>query len=145
MIHSAVGKVLGVKSYFFTVFLLIFCPLDPDPWICIFLRIRIRIQDVKMLRIFRIGFLSTIIILLCLLYFFLGMTKSAEFSLLNLIYYLILILKIFSKVHIFWKYRYLESLGIAIVISKKKAKIKLLLNKFYNLHIQFVSSAGGWT
>ena len=38
---------------------LIFCPLDPDPWICIFLRIQIRIQEAKILRIQRIRILST--------------------------------------------------------------------------------------
>ena len=43
--------VLGVKEFFFSVWL-IFYPLDPDPWIRIFLRIRI--QKAKILRI-RIG------------------------------------------------------------------------------------------
>ena len=38
---------------------MIFCPLDPDPWIRIFLRIRIRIQEAKILRIQRIRILST--------------------------------------------------------------------------------------
>ena len=42
------------KKVFFAVFgwYLLFCPLDPDPWICIFLRIRI--QEAKILRIQRI-------------------------------------------------------------------------------------------
>ena len=52
--------VLGVKK-FFCIFWLIFHPLDPDPdpWIRIFLRIRI--QEAKILRIqrFRIRILST--------------------------------------------------------------------------------------
>ena len=37
------------KKVFFCSFWLIFYPLDPDPWICIFLRIRI--QEAKILRI----------------------------------------------------------------------------------------------
>ena len=45
--------VLGVKKFF----LLIFYPLDPDPWIRIFLRIRI--QEAKILLIQRIRILST--------------------------------------------------------------------------------------
>ena len=48
--------VLGVKKFFFS-FWLIFYPLDPDPWIRIFLRIRI--QEAKILRIQRIRILST--------------------------------------------------------------------------------------
>jgi len=42
---------------FFCSFWLIFYPLDPDPWIRIFLRIRI--QEAKMLRIQRIRILGT--------------------------------------------------------------------------------------
>ena len=38
-------------NFFFCSFWLIFCPLDPDPWIRIFLRNRIRIQEAKILRI----------------------------------------------------------------------------------------------
>ena len=30
-------------------FWLIFCPFDPDQWICVFLRIQIRIQEAKIL------------------------------------------------------------------------------------------------
>ena len=48
---------LGVKKFFFLSFWLIFYPLDPDPWIRIFLRIRI--QEAKILWIQRIRFLST--------------------------------------------------------------------------------------
>ena len=44
--------VLGVKNVFFCSFWLIFYPLDPDPLIRIFLRIRI--QKAKILRIQRI-------------------------------------------------------------------------------------------
>ena len=47
--------VLGVT--FFCSFWLLFYPLDPDPWIRIFLRIRI--QEAKILRIQRIRILST--------------------------------------------------------------------------------------
>ena len=46
-----------VQIWFFCSFWLIFCPLDPDPWIRIFLRIRI--QEAKILRIQRIRILST--------------------------------------------------------------------------------------
>ena len=46
----------GVKKIFCS-FWLIFYPLDPDPWIRIFLRIRI--QEAKVLRIQRIRILST--------------------------------------------------------------------------------------
>ena len=42
-------------SIIFLQFLLIYCPLDPDPWIRIF----IRIQEAKILRIQRIWILST--------------------------------------------------------------------------------------
>ena len=49
---------LGFDSkFFFYSFWLIFCPLDPDLWIRIFLRIRI--QEAKILRIQRIRILST--------------------------------------------------------------------------------------
>ena len=44
---------------FFCSFWLIFFLLDQDPWIRIFLRIQIRIQEAKILRIQRIRILST--------------------------------------------------------------------------------------
>ena len=44
-------------KFLFCSFWLIFCPLDPDPWIRIFLRILI--QEAKILRIQRIRILST--------------------------------------------------------------------------------------
>ena len=47
----------GFQSIFFFSFWLIFCPLDPDPWIRIFLRIRI--QEAKIFRIQRIRILSS--------------------------------------------------------------------------------------
>ena len=47
------------KKSLFLQFWLIFYPLYPDPWIRIFLRIRIRIQETKILRIQRIRILST--------------------------------------------------------------------------------------
>ena len=54
---------LGFKSkiLFFCSFCLIFCPLDPDPWIRIFLQIWIQIKEAKILRIqrIRIWILST--------------------------------------------------------------------------------------
>ena len=61
---------LGFESkHFFCSFWLIFCPgfLDPDSWICIFLRIRIWIQEAKNLRIqrIRIRILSTVCNLEC--------------------------------------------------------------------------------
>ena len=49
--------VLGLKKFFFCSFWLIFYALDPDPWIRIFLLIRI--QEAKILRIQRIQILST--------------------------------------------------------------------------------------
>ena len=49
---------LGVKKFCFCSFWLIFYPLDPDPWIHIFLSIRI--QEAKILRIQRIRILSTV-------------------------------------------------------------------------------------
>ena len=45
---------LGFESFW-----LIFWPLDPDPWIRIFLRIQILIQEAKILGIQRIRILST--------------------------------------------------------------------------------------
>ena len=39
------------KIFSFSFWLIFFCPLDPDPWICMVLRIRIRIQEAKILRI----------------------------------------------------------------------------------------------
>ena len=44
------------KKVFFCSFWLIFYPLNPDPWICIFLRIRIK--ESKILRIHRIRIIS---------------------------------------------------------------------------------------
>ena len=46
-----------IKILFCCSFWLIFCPLDPDPWIRIFLRIPV--QEAKILRIQRIQILST--------------------------------------------------------------------------------------
>ena len=37
------------KIFSFSFWLIFSCPLDPDPWICMFLRIRI--QEAKILRI----------------------------------------------------------------------------------------------
>ena len=47
----------GVKKDFFLQFFVAFFPLDSDPWIRIFLRIRI--QEAKILRIHWIRILST--------------------------------------------------------------------------------------
>ena len=49
-------NLLFVNNFNHFWFWLIFCPLDPNPWIRIFLRIRI--QEAKMLQIQRIWILS---------------------------------------------------------------------------------------
>ena len=55
---------LRVKKVFLCSFWLILCPLDPDTWICIFLRILIWIQEAKILRIQRIRIRILTIVLL---------------------------------------------------------------------------------
>ena len=65
--HSEIRKLYNLsffqkfrfRSKVLCSFWLIFYPLDPDPWICIFLRIWILIQEAKILRIQRIRILST--------------------------------------------------------------------------------------
>ena len=62
---------------FFFSFWFIFCRLDPDPWIRIFLPNRIRIQEAKILRIQRIRMISTASREpLCFLFIFLISCKS---------------------------------------------------------------------
>ena len=55
-IISLLSKVQILDLEVICSFWLIFYPLDPDPWVCIFLRIRI--QEAKILRIQRIRILS---------------------------------------------------------------------------------------
>jgi len=81
--------VLGVKKLFvfFSIFWSIFYPLDLDPWIRIFLRIRI--QEAKILRIQRIRILSSAIVIL--LWFRIGTILRKRKAILDLFhYYLIL-------------------------------------------------------